>query len=226
MKRVQEVDVLRGTAVVLMLIYHLFFDLYFFSLADIDLYGVQMVIFQRIVGTMFLMLVGISLVLSESRNKEGYSHHAKRAARLGSAALLITLATWIYSPEGFIRFGVIHMIAVSTLIAPFFLRFGKLNVALGAMLILAGIRTHYTDIGWLFWLGPIRHDYMAFDHYPLVPWFGVVLIGLELGKRIESWKGFVPDNRMLSLLGRNSLLIYLIHQPLLIALLLLSLQIF
>jgi uncharacterized membrane protein len=148
-------------------------------------------------------------------------HHVKRAAKLGAVALLISAATWLYSPEGFIRFGIIHMIAVSTLIAPFFLRFGKLNIVIGLAIILAGLQAHYTDNGFLFWLGPIRYDYMAFDHYPLVPWFGLVLIGLELGKRIGSWKKIVPVNGLLSLLGRNSLLIYIIHQPLLIAALLL-----
>ncbi len=140
-------------------------------------------------------------------------------------AILITIATWLYSPEGFIRFGIIHMIALSTIIAPLFFRFGKLNILLGAVLILGGIQIHYTDIDYLFWLGLIRYDYVAFDHYPLVPWFGVVLVGMELGKVVGSWKKFVPKNEILSLLGRNSLIIYLIHQPLLIAILLLSLQI-
>jgi uncharacterized membrane protein len=169
---------------------------------------------------MFLLLVGVSLVLSQKRNKK-YSHHVKRAAKLGAVALLITLATWIYSPEGFIRFGIIHMIAVSTLIAPFFFRFGKLNIVLGVILILAGIQIHYTDIDYLFWLGLIRYDYMAFDHYPLIPWFGIILIGMELGKRIESWKGFVSENSFLSLLGRHSLSIYLAHQPIIIGIILL-----
>jgi uncharacterized membrane protein len=134
---------------------------------------------------------------------------------------MITAATWLYSPDGFIRFGIIHMIAISTLIAPFFLRFGRLNLLIGALLIVAGLQIHYTEIDYLFWVGLIRYDYMAFDHYPLVPWFGLVLIGLELGKRIGSWKKIVPVNGLLSLLGRNSLLIYVIHQPLLIAALLL-----
>jgi uncharacterized membrane protein len=218
-ERIEEVDVLRGVAIVLMVIYHLFFDLHFLGMASIDLYDLPWVLFQRVVGTLFLLVVGISLVLSEKKK----GHHAKRAAKLGAVALLITVATWVYPHTGFIRFGIIHMIALSTLIAPFFLRFGRLNIVIGLLVIAAGIEIHYTDIDYLFWLGLIRPDYMAFDHYPMVPWFGIVLIGMELGKRIEEWKGYVPVSSILSLLGRNSLLIYLIHQPLLIAMFLLLL---
>ncbi len=225
MGRIEQVDVLRGVAIVLMVIYHFIFDMYLFGMAEVDLYGLPLLLFQRSIGALFLLLVGVSIVLSQGKNRDGYAHHAKRGLRLAAAAALITAATWIYPHEGFIRFGIIHMIALSTFIAPLFLRLGKLNIFIGLAIILAGMQTHYTNIDWIFWLGPIRYDYMAFDHYSMVPWFGIVLIGLELGKRIDSWKGFVPVNGILSFLGRNSLLIYLIHQPLLIGALLLSAQI-
>ena len=226
MERVSSVDVLRGSAIVLMVIYHILFDIYLFGMADIDLYGLPLVLFQRLIGGMFLLLVGVSIVLSEKRNQEGYIHHARRAGKLALIALLITAVTWIYPHEGFIRFGIIHMIALSTLIAPLFLRLGKLNIILGILIILAGLQIHYTDIDYLFWLGLIRYDYMAYDHYSMVPWFGMVLIGIELGKKIDLWKDIVPKNALLSFLGRNSLAIYLIHQPLLIGALLLSARIF
>ncbi len=66
MERLGEVDVLRGIAIVLMVIYHFFFDVYLFGLADIDLYGLPLILFQRLIGTLFLLLVGVSIVLSES----------------------------------------------------------------------------------------------------------------------------------------------------------------
>lgn len=221
MERVGSVDVLRGSAVVLMLIYHFLFDIYLFGISDIDIYGLPLVLFQRVIGSMFLLLVGISLVLSERNNKEGYIRHARRAGKLALVALLITAVTWIYPHQGFIRFGIIHMIALSTLIAPFFLRLGKLNIILGLIIILAGLQAHYTNLDYLFWLGLIRYDYMAYDHYSMVPWFGLVLIGMELGKKIELWKGIVPSSGILSLLGRNSLAIYISHQPVLIGIVLL-----
>jgi len=219
MHRITEVDALRGIAIILMIIYHFFFDLAYFGIHDINIFDTAMVLLQRTVGTLFLFLVGFSLVLSEKRNREGYIHHAKRAARLGMVAALITIVTWIYPHEGFIKFGIIHMIALSTLIAPFFLRFGPANLILALIIITVGWGIHYTDSPYLFWLGWIRPDYFALDHYSLFPWFGIILIGIYAAQNIRIPKiGYNLD--LLALLGRNSLLIYMVHQPLLVALML------
>ena len=238
MARVSSVDGARGLAIVMMVIYHVIFDLSYFGIYNIDLSNIMIVIFQRIIGTAFILLVGISIVLSEQKNKEGYFHHAKRAALLGIVALGITVATWIYPHEGFIKFGIIHLIAVSTLIAPFFNRFGRINIAFGALLIIAGlvIGQMQTAVPYLFWLGLTAPDYTALDHYPILPWFGVVLIGLYLGQKfvIANHENKEPKTKQttnplenaLAYLGRNSLVIYLIHQPIIIALLMLIWKIF
>ena len=65
------------------------------------------------------------------------------------------------------------------------------------------------------------------DYRPLLPWFGVVLIGLFFGKvlyargkRVLNLPRSTPAlARPLAPLGRNSLFIYMVHQPVLIALL-------
>ncbi|MBN1170153.1 DUF1624 domain-containing protein [Candidatus Micrarchaeota archaeon] len=209
MERIGEVDAIRGIAIILMIVYHFFFDLDYLGIADIPLQDIGWVLFQRVTASLFLVLAGISIVLSEKRH-HSYPRHAKRAFFLGMIALLITAATWIFPHEGFIKFGIIHMIALSTLIAPLFLRFGWLNAVLGIMIIAAGMQVHYTDIGYLFWLGPITTDYFALDHYPLVPWFGLILIGTYIGQKIE----FKNRKRgWLETIGKNSLLVYLLHQP-------------
>ncbi|MBU0527965.1 DUF1624 domain-containing protein [Candidatus Micrarchaeota archaeon] len=216
-----DIDAFRGVAIVLMIIFHLTFDLEFLRIVHFNFEDLWLVLFQRVVGTMFLLLVGISLILSEKKNNEGYKRHLKRAVKLGAVALLISIATWIVAPTDFIKFGVIHCIAVSTLMAPLFFRFKWLNLILGIILIITGISVHYTEIDYLFWLGWITHTYTALDHYPLIPWFGVVLIGLFLGKVMPEFKVKNKLTESLTYLGRNSLLIYVIHQPLIISLLLL-----
>ncbi len=215
MDRVGDVDIIRGAAIILMVIYHVFFDLWYLDLADINIFSLEMTIFQRIIGTLFLAVVGISIVLSERRQQD-YFRHLRRAAFLGTIALAITAVTWIYPHEGYIKFGIIHMIAVSTAIAPFFIRFGRWNILFGLAIIALGLQVHYTDIGFLFPLGLVRVDYMALDHYPLIPWFGVVLLGMYVGEKIE----FKNRKNWLGILGRNSLLIYLVHQPIIFSLLL------
>jgi uncharacterized membrane protein len=224
MGRIAAVDALRGIAILLMIVYHFFFDLDFFGFIDINLFDAGWLIFQRSVAVLFLLVVGISLTLSESKNKEGYKRHAKRGLRLAGVAMLITAATWIYPHKGFIMFGIIHFIAAATLIAPFFLRFGWKNVLLGLVIILAGfyVDTLRTDSTYLFWLGIVYPGYQPLDHYSIIPWLGIVLIGIYAGKRLLQQKsiGMPGWAGGLAFLGRHALLIYLIHQPILIGALL------
>jgi uncharacterized membrane protein len=224
MERITEVDALRGVAIAMMAAYHFIFDIYYLGLAQVDLQFLPILLFQRSTGTLFLLLAGASVWLSEIRNREGYARHARRGLLLAAVAMLITLATWIYPRQGFITFGIIHMIAASTLIAPLFLRLGRLNILLGLLLIIAGffIGSVETDSRLLFPLGIAYPGYTALDYYPLIPWFGVVLIGMEAGRIIfpqgkARWKTYDSAwARGLAFLGRNSLAIYLAHQPLML----------
>lgn len=222
--RITEVDALRGVAILMMVAYHVIFDLYYFDILDISLRSLPLVLFQRSIGTLFLLLVGVSLTLSEAGSRDGYARHAKRALKLGAVALLITAVTWVYPHKMFIKFGIIHMIALSTLVAPAFFRFGKLNVALGLVAIAAGLAIAGTtvDVPYLFWLGLTDSHYESLDHYPMLPWFGIVLIGVYAGQAVFpagksqfSVRGRAVD--ALAFMGRHSLAIYLLHQPLLVA---------
>ncbi|MEW6036258.1 MAG: heparan-alpha-glucosaminide N-acetyltransferase [Candidatus Micrarchaeota archaeon] len=224
MERITELDALRGVAILMMAAYHFIFDIYYLGFAQIDLQFLPILLFQRATGTLFLLLAGASLWLSERHNKEGYGRHARRGLLLAAVAALITLGTWIYPHEGFITFGIIHMIAASTFIAPLFFRFGRLNILLGLTLITAGffIGAVGTDSRLLFPLGVTYPGYTALDYYPLIPWFGVVLVGMEAGRIIfprgkATWKS--RDSAWasrLAFLGRNSLALYLAHQPLIL----------
>jgi len=222
--RVLWVDYLRGIAIVLMVAFHFIFDLDYLSFIRINLESGFWFFFPRALGATFLFVVGVSLVLSDKRDKEtkneGYIHHFKRGLFLAGVAALITVATWVYPHEGFITFGIIHLIALSTFIAPLFLRFGKLNVLLGLIIMvlgifLGGMQTNSHD---LFWLGITYPGYTALDYYPLLPWFAFVLIGISAGQiafekgkdMIRLGKSKVSD--ALAFLGKNSLAIYLVHQ--------------
>lgn len=227
--RMTSVDAARGLAILMMVAYHICFDIQYFGIANIGLDQLPLTLLQRVTGTLFVLIAGVSLSLSESRNREGYAHHLKRGLMLGAIALLITAATWIYPHEGFIQFGIIHMIALSVLIAPFFFRLGRLNLVLGIIIVLAGVYIGVNGITasthWLFWLGITDPGYQALDHYPMLPWFGVVLIGVWLGQSIfpaGKPAAHIPSegNAQLAFLGRNSLAIYLTHQLVLVGLIL------
>ncbi|MDD5172170.1 MAG: heparan-alpha-glucosaminide N-acetyltransferase [Candidatus ainarchaeum sp.] len=226
-ERIIEVDSVRGIAIVMMLFYHTLFDLVFLGMISSVLYLLPVVLFQRTIGFLFVITAGVALTLSESKNEEGYERHFLRALKLAAVAAMITLVTWIVVPDRFITFGVIHMLALSTLIAPIFFKLGKWNVVLGAAIMAIGLLVVGTvvDNTFLFWLGFPYPGYTALDYYPMLPWFGVVLLGMGLGTVIfpNGKPKFkipkLPLMDQLAFLGRHSLTIYILHQPIILGIL-------
>ncbi|HOV82362.1 MAG TPA: heparan-alpha-glucosaminide N-acetyltransferase [Methanothrix sp.] len=234
--RFWEVDLLRGTAVVSMVLYHLAFDLNYFQIYRIDVASGPALAAARITLSLFLLLAGLSLTLSRSRSrlsgqKSGYLLHlAERALFILLLAMGISVVTYHFLGECFIAFGALHLIAISLLFAYPFLGMGRNNFIFGMLIIVAGLYLPALSVGhpWLLWLGLSPPGYCSVDYTPVVPWFGVVLIGAALGDllypgfqrkiRLPDWESFAPV-RVLAMLGRHSLAVYLIHQPALIALL-------
>ena len=237
-KRFWEVDSLRGLAIIMMITYHFLFDLTFFGIYSFDVYSGFLWVFARITAFTFIFIMGVSLTLSNSRAQITgkyrewglFKKYLKRGLKIFSLGLLITLTTWIFIPQEFIIFGVLHFIGISIILSYVFLKSKYLNLFLGIGLILLGIYLgNFTfDFNWLVWLGFIPNNLDTVDYFPLIPWFGVVLIGLFFGGLL--YKNYqrqfkIPDLsknyfvKIFSFLGRNSLIIYLIHQPILIIIL-------
>ncbi|MGB9201147.1 heparan-alpha-glucosaminide N-acetyltransferase [Methanobacterium sp.] len=231
-ERFWEVDSLRGLAILMMITYHFIFDLTFFGIFSFDINSGFWWFFARVTALTFIFLMGVSLTLSSNRSQmrvEGilFKKYFKRGLKIFSLGLLITAATWIFIPQEFIIFGVLHFIGISIILAYPFLKRKVLNLFLGISFIIGGIYLgNFTfDFSWLVWLGFIPNTLQTVDYFPLLPWFGVVLIGLFFGGIL--YKNYkrqfkLPDLsknyfiKTFSFLGRNSLIIYLIHQPILI----------
>ncbi|NYB52063.1 MAG: DUF1624 domain-containing protein [Methanobacteriaceae archaeon] len=238
-KRFWEIDVLRGLAIVMMVSYHLIFDLAYFGIITLNVTTGFWWYFARITAFIFLFLVGVSLTLSHSRaqlimgdheKKSLFPKYFKRGVKIFSMGLLVTLATWLLIPQEFIVFGVLHFIGLAIILEYPFLNKKQLNLILGTVFIMAGfILTFFTaTTPWFIWLGLKPAGFITVDYFPLLPWLGVVSIGLFAGNIL--YKDYkrqytLPDLskniiiRIFSFLGRNSLLIYLIHQPILILIL-------
>jgi len=237
MKRYWGLDSVRGIAIVLMLAYHFFFDLNYFRVAEFGFRQPAWRAFQIIIGSLFLLVVGISLSISRARVKkleerEIRKKYLLRGLKIFAVGLLITAATWIYPNRGVIIFGILHMIGLSIILSIPFLKLKKANLALGLIFLAAGLflREMRFAFPWLLWLGLVPRGFYTLDFYPLIPWFGLVLTGLFIGKHaypggLRSLKltrlGNLVPFRFLSFLGRHSLLIYLLHQPVLVGIILL-----
>lgn len=183
---------------------------------------------HAIAGT-FLVLVGIGLVLA---NGEGvrWRSFALRLARIGGAALLITAATYFVFPQSYIFFGILHCIAVSSLLGlPFvFLPAWVTALVAAAVMLAPRILAHpLLDAPALSFLGLGRGLPDTNDWVPLFPWFGLVLAGIALarigrpmlaGSRLAEWRARNALARGAAFAGRHSLAVYLVHQPVLLAL--------
>ena len=234
--RFWEIDFARGLAVTLMIVFHFAYDLNYFGRMDVDLPGGLWFLFPRAIAAAFILLAGVSLTISYSRARKKASgsmlflKYLRRGAWIFSWGLLITLMTCIFIPEEYVVFGVLHFIGLSIVLAYPFIGMRETNLVFGAAAIALGfyVKNIVSGNAYLLWLGVAPAGFASVDYFPLLPWFGVVLIGIYLGnalypnnKRRMRIMG-LQGNRAVKIfcfLGRHSLLVYLMHQPVLIALL-------
>lgn len=240
--RYWEVDTLRGIAIVLMVYFHLTWDLVFFGVQDYVMTSGPWSWFARFIATMFITVAGISLVLSYNRAKDNLSLSEirrkviLRGARIFGYGLIITIATYFFldfrGDRGFVIFGILHAIGFSIMGAAFFLprQLRWVSLAVGLIFVAIGfyVDSMASNSPWLIPLGVKQFGRFMVDYYPVFPWFGVMLIGLFIGHtlypdgvsrvQMPDFSNFLPI-RGLRFLGRHSLPIYLIHQPILMAIL-------
>ncbi len=229
--RVDAVDCARGLALVGMAIYHFSWDLADFRLAAPMLpFTPQMRLLSHIVASVFLALVGVSLALAH-RNELDVRAFWRRLAIVAGAAALVTLGSLVFAPSEPIFFGILHCIAAASLIAgPFVPAPAWASFAVGLAAIAAPflIRSTLFDPPWLLWLGLGEALPNTLDWRPLLPWAGVVFLGLGVTRSPgaltwlaspDRWRARSPPARAIGFAGRHSLSIYLVHQPILIGLL-------
>ena len=232
--RYWEIDLVRGIAILMMIIFHTVFDLSFFSMYPFNVYSGFWRYFAFATASLFLLVVGVSLTISRARAAPALSKTSLalkfvyRGAGIFLLGLLVTLCTWLYLGKGFVVFGILHLIGVSVIISPLFFRLKKYALVAGLFFIITGwFFATLTGPIWLLPLGIHPATFSSVDYEPIFPWSGMVLIGMGLGEFLYPGgvRKFalpaVPQDtlRLLTLPGRHSLLIYLVHQPVIILLL-------
>lgn len=234
--RLWEIDTLRGLAVVAMAFFHFMWDLYFFNLTTQNIIGGGWQTFARGIGSTFIFLLGLSATLDYARmvakGVNPFVRTLRRGLTVFGCGLIVSIATYFALPDEWVRFGILHHAGVAIILAYFFMRLpAPLTLLIGFVLIglgsyLGGLRGDTSQ--WLIPLGIVPRGVGMADYYPLLPWFGVALLGVAAGKwlYLNGQRQFaLPDAgnfilfRALRFLGRHSLIFYLVHQPILIALL-------
>jgi len=224
------VDAARGVAIVMMVVYHLTYDLDAFGGYAVEATSGFWARFADATASLFLFLVGVSLAISHARCGEGrFGKYLLRGLRIFGFGMLLTVVFLAFG-MGIVAFGILHLIGVSIVLAYPFLNLRLPNFLLGALVFVVGMYVMAQNISgspWLLPFGVVPEGWMMPDYRPLLPWFVVVLIGLGFGnvvygggRRPASLLRKPPKvTRPLLPLGRNSLLIYLVHQPILVLLL-------
>jgi uncharacterized membrane protein len=181
--------------------------------------------------TLFLLCAGMGQAVAMQAG-QGWPRFWRRWAQVAGCAVLVSAGSATMFPTSWISFGVLHGIAVMLLIvrllAPPLLAHGgagraALLVLAAVSLVLARVVHHpFFDSRWTNWIGLVTRLPRAEDFVPVLPWLGVMLMGVLLAdwllrRRPEVLAGELPRAaRPLAVLGTWSLSFYMLHQPVLI----------
>ena len=227
--RLEIIDLARAVALVAMASYHFLWDLELFEYLPAG-YSTQgwPRFYARSIASSFLFLVGVSLVLAHwpTFRARGFLY---RLGLVAGAAACISAATYVFMPDAFIFYGILHAIAVASVLGLAFLRLPPLVTLAAAVAVIAlpqFFRAEIFSSPLLVWTGLAPVAPRSNDFVPLFPWFGAVLVGIATARVAESAGWFnrlarwqpAPGGwlRRFGFIGRHSLAFYLLHQPVLI----------
>ena len=219
------IDVIRGSAIAMMIVFHFCFDLTTFNYANFDFYHSQFWLkFQILIVAIFTLVMGMSFQLAHHKTFY-WKKYFKRLGLLGMCAIVITISTYLINADRFIYFGILHFIFAASILAIPFVRLYWTNLILGiGILIVNQLYQNplFNNIQ-LQWIGFMTHKPTTDDYEPLVPWFGMVLIGMFFARWavlkgnfqwLSNWQPQSKVTRLLRVAGLYSLIIYMLHQPL------------
>ena len=222
-QRIWEIDFLRGLSIILMVGYHLLFDLGEFRGVkrflgfSTDLSSTAWTTAQYLFAALFVILSGVSSTLSRN--------NVRRGLKLLLVSLAVTAATYVFDPSSAVYFGILQCLAFSILIYGAALaKSGPAGCAAGGALVIgfgvalrALLKGVTVPFDWLIPFGITSPSFTSFDYFPLFPWFGIFLAGSALGKSAyASRRSLLPwplPATFVNAAGRHSLLIYIVHQP-------------
>lgn len=243
--RVCFIDELRGLVIILMIFYHSLYDIVFvFYKSDIDFYSKSLNLTQLFIATTFVCLAGI--VSNYSKN------NLKRGIECLAFGFLLTLITHFIMPSQLIVFGVLHLLGTSMIIYHFLKKvLKKIPTFIGTIIFLLLFSFTYSmpygymgffgnrmlvlppdlyTVPFLFLFGFPSPSFRSSDYFPIFPWIFLFICGTFIGNLFREDRMpeffYKPHIKPLAFLGRHSLIIYLIHQPVIYGSLYLAFNIF
>lgn len=224
--RVQGIDTLRGIAILMMFAYHFAFDLRFHRVIAADFESDPFWLTARaIIVTSFMTLVGLSLVLADA-NGVPLSRFFRRTGWIAAGALAASLGSWVVFPASFIYFGILHAIAITSVLAWPLRRHPLGALVIAGVVLVAGVTWEHPWFDQRAWsvVGFTTHKPVTADYVPLAPWSAATFAGIALGHwlgrhRYAALGPLAHAPAWLRWMGRHSLVVYLLHQPVLMGVL-------
>jgi uncharacterized membrane protein len=226
--RCVELDVLRGIAIIAMIIFHFTFDLgYFGVIASDTIYQPNWILFQKFIAGSFIFIAGISLHLCHGLEIR-WAYVKKRVLFLGGVALGISITTIFAFGDFWVKFGILHCILVCSIMSLVFVHRSlgiilAITMALGAVMFL--VRTPLDLPVGFHWLIETQIRQYSVDYSPVFPWIFVFSCGILCSKinfvlnlGVPRFVDLMRETRIirrLAFIGQRSLAIYVIHQPIL-----------
>ena len=237
--RIHLLDGLRGLSVSAMVFYHFFWDLGYFKFIDLEnmTRGLPL-LFAQCIGASFIVISGVSLRLASLSDNFSIKF-LKRLLVLFVICSLITLVTFFLDQSSFIFFGILHFLAICSILGLLLLKMKNnyLLFILSVVSFVLGMSKITFDLpGYFSWLGLNSEVPITNDFYPLFPWVSFYFFGLWISNPFlnyltlkKSYTGyflkFAFIYKGLQFLGRNSLAVYILHQPIFFSLFLIFIRI-
>ncbi len=224
--RFGRLDALRGVAIVWMAGFHLCFDLNLYGLMPAqNFYRDALWLNQRTcIVSLFLFCAGLAQAVAlQGVTGTGLSDARfwRRWVQVAGCAVLVSIGSAFMFPKSWIGFGVLHGIAVMLILTRLVAPLGRWLWVLGALAIALPqfFRHPWFNQPFAHWIGLVTKKPITEDWVPVLPWLGVMLLGLAAGRwllvhRHALLAGAVPRGAApLALLGRWPLAFYMLHQP-------------
>ena len=183
--RLPRIDMLRGCAVVLMVIFHIF-AIRETVLSAVVPFPILLAVIGRSGAILFLTIFGVSTVLSDRKYPRLRDYLPRRLLLLGASAALVTLGSMVIDTRETVVFGILHLFFVAALLLAIVRPLGVWTIALGILVLLGGVfvDAYRVDFTYLLPLGLHSWGFTSFDYYPLIPYFGYVLLGYGMGRML------------------------------------------
>lgn len=225
--RIIIIDFIRGIAILLMIIQHVFISLNIFNNFDFNVMTGILGIISSISRNLFIILFGISLLLSYKNDKKNfYKKQFKRLIILIGSSLIITILSYLVDKNNYIHFGILHFMSLSLFIILLIIHNKYLTYISFILSYLSSFMQNcidcfdYNQLSKFIMniIGIFPYYKSSFDHFPLNKWLYKIIFGIIIGQNVNLKKIDIKNNLFISSMskiGQKSLIIYLVHLPIL-----------